>query len=63
MSRITERIHAWRTGDTSGFDALVPEVRAELRRITGRLMREQSASHTLQPAALATKLAERLAGP
>lgn len=62
MNRITEQIRAWRTGDTGGFDVLLPEVYAELRRIAARLMREQAASHTLQPTALANEAWLKLAG-
>jgi RNA polymerase sigma factor (TIGR02999 family) len=59
---ITEQLRAWRAGDGAAYGALVPEVYAELRRIAGRLMREQNAAHTLQPTALANEAWLKLAG-
>lgn len=62
MGAITERLQAWRAGDVEAFNALVPEVYAELRRIAGSLMRQQSPAHTLQPTALANEAWLKLAG-
>jgi RNA polymerase sigma factor (TIGR02999 family) len=53
---------AWHAGDAAAVDALVPEVYGELRRIARRLMRGQSAAHTLQPTALANEAWLKLAG-
>lgn len=62
MNAITEQLQAWRAGDRAAFDALLPEVYAELRRIAGRLMQGQSPAHTLQPTALAHEAWFKLAG-
>ncbi|HET8899676.1 MAG TPA: ECF-type sigma factor [Rhodanobacteraceae bacterium] len=59
---MTEKLRAWRSGDLSAHDALLPEVYAELRRIAGGLMREQRAALTLQPTALAHEAWLKLAG-
>lgn len=59
---MTEKLRAWRAGDIAAHDALLPEVYAELRRIAAGLMREQRASHTLQPTALAHEAWLKLAG-
>ncbi len=59
---VTERLQAWRAGDQTAFDAMVPEVYAAMRRIAGDLMRRQSPAHTLQPTALANEAWVKLAG-
>lgn len=59
---ISQRLHAWRGGDTTAYDALVPTVYAELRLIAGHLMRMQSTAHTLQPTDLANEAWLKLAG-
>lgn len=62
MAAVAEQLTAWRSGDRTAFDALVPQVYGELRRIAGALMRDQSAAHTLQPTALANEAWLKLAG-
>lgn len=62
MNAVTERLQAWRAGDISARDALAPDVYVELKRIAGRLMRDQSAAHTLQPTALAHEAWLKLVG-
>ena len=62
VNPITERLRAWRDGDRTAYDDLLPEVYAELRRIAARLMRDQNAAHTLQPTALANEAWLKLAG-
>ncbi len=62
MVAISEQLQAWRGGDAEAFRTLLPQVYAELRRIAGRLMHEQSPAHTLQPTALANEAWLKLAG-
>lgn len=62
VNAITERLQAWRAGNASAEAALAPEVYAEMRRIAGRLMREQAPAHILQPTALANEAWIKLAG-
>ncbi len=62
MTHVAEQLAAWHTGDRTAFDALVPQVYGELRRIAGALMRQQSPAHTLQPTALANEAWLKLAG-
>ncbi len=62
MDVITQQLRAWRAGDNTAFEALLPDVYAQLRRIAGGLMRDQGAAHTLQPTALANEAWLKLAG-
>ncbi len=50
--QVSELLAALRNGDRTAEMRLVPMIYSELRRIAGRLMREERAGHTLQPTAL-----------
>lgn len=43
---------AWRRGDESAIDRLLPIIYEELRRVADRAMRRESPGHSLQPTAL-----------
>jgi RNA polymerase sigma factor (TIGR02999 family) len=49
---ITQYLARWSAGDRAAFDALLPLVESELRRIARRSLRGERADHTLQPTAL-----------
>ena len=49
---VTELLLAWRAGDPTARDALVPLVYAELRRQARLALRREGEGHTLQPTAL-----------
>jgi len=49
---VTGLLLAWGAGDQRALDRLLPVVYAELRRQARRVMRRESAGHTLQPTAL-----------
>ncbi|MEO0576014.1 MAG: sigma-70 family RNA polymerase sigma factor [Pseudomonadota bacterium] len=49
---ITQLLAEWQQGDNDAFKALSPVVYDELRRIAARMMRGESAGHTLQATAL-----------
>ena len=49
---VTGLLLAWGAGDPGALDRLLPVVYAELRRQARRVMRRESAGHTLQPTAL-----------
>ena len=51
-AQVTRLLVAWGQGDKNAFDALVPFVHAELRRIARRHMAKERPGHTLQPTAL-----------
>ena len=59
---VTDLIARWSAGDREAFDALVPLVNAELRRIAARHFRRERADHTLQPTALVHEVYVRLVG-
>lgn len=59
---ITVLVHAYANGDKNALDRLLPLVYAELRRIARRHLRDERASHTLQPTALVHEVYARLAG-
>jgi RNA polymerase sigma factor (TIGR02999 family) len=59
---VTVLLDRWRTGDEQAFDALVPLVYADLRRLAQSLMRRERPDHTLQPTALLNETYLRLAG-
>jgi RNA polymerase sigma factor (TIGR02999 family) len=48
----TALLEAWGRGDRAAFDALVPLVHDELKRIARRHMHHERGEHTLQPSAL-----------
>jgi RNA polymerase sigma factor (TIGR02999 family) len=49
---ITALLQAWRTGDNSGLDRLIPLVYEQLRRMARRHMRNERGENTLQTTAL-----------
>ena len=49
---MTALLSAWRRGDASAHDRLVPLVYDELREMAGRYLRRERPDHTLQPTAL-----------
>jgi RNA polymerase sigma-70 factor, ECF subfamily len=57
---VTELLIAWRNGDTSAPDQLLPLVYDELHRSAGRAMNNEGIGHTLQPTALVNELYLRL---
>lgn len=59
--KVTSLVNAWRQGEESALEALVPLVYDELRRLARRQMREEAGSHTLQATALVHEAFVRLA--
>ena len=57
----TALLEAWGRGDRAAFDALVPLVHDELKRIARRHMRSERGEHTLQPSALVNEALHPLA--
>src|SRR5215210_7136240 len=57
---VTELLAAWRDGDGSALERLVPLVHAELRRLAHRYMGRERAGHTLQTSALINEAYARL---
>jgi RNA polymerase sigma factor (TIGR02999 family) len=53
---VTRLLLAWRNGDQSALDKLMPLVYDELRRRAGRYMKRERIGHTLQPTALANEV-------
>lgn len=51
-SDITGLLDNWGRGDRRAFDALLPLVYAELRRVAARQLRHERSGHSLQPTAL-----------
>jgi len=49
---VTQLLHAWSQGDQQAFDQLAPLVYHELRRIAGRLLKNERPDHILQTTAL-----------
>jgi RNA polymerase sigma factor (TIGR02999 family) len=60
--QITGLLRAWSDGDTSAFEALVPLVEAELRRLARIYMARERRDHTLQATALVNEAFVRLIG-
>ena len=56
----TVLLQAWGRGDKAAFDALVPLVHEELRRLARRYMRQERTGHTLQATALVNEAYLRL---
>ncbi len=48
----TQLLRAWRAGDQTAFDRLLPLIYDELRRLAGYYLRGERQGHTLQSAAL-----------
>ena len=59
---ITRLLVAWRGGDESALERLVPVVERELRRLAGHYMRRERGGHTLQTTALINEVYLRLVG-
>ena len=57
---ITQLLTAWREGDGTALEKLMPVVYNELRRIAGNFMRRQDRGHTLQATALINEAYLRL---
>jgi RNA polymerase sigma-70 factor, ECF subfamily len=61
MADITRLLARWAEGDGAAFEALIPIVYKELRRLAGHYLRDERAGHTLQPTALVHEAYLRLA--
>jgi RNA polymerase sigma-70 factor, ECF subfamily len=59
-SEITQLLRAWREGDGTALEKLMPVVYRELRRIAGNFMKRQDQGHTLQATALINEAYLRL---
>jgi RNA polymerase sigma factor (TIGR02999 family) len=59
---VTELLHAWREGDRTALDQLVPLVYANLRGMAASHLRRESGSQTLDPTALVHEAYLRLVG-
>jgi RNA polymerase sigma factor (TIGR02999 family) len=57
---VTVLLKAWRDGDDTALDALMPLVYDELRRIARRFLQGEGAAHSLQPTALVNEAFLRL---
>ena len=60
-SPITEYLHAWSDGDPQALEDLIALVYTELREISGRVLKGERRSHTLNPTALVNEVYVRLA--
>jgi RNA polymerase sigma factor (TIGR02999 family) len=58
--QVTELLLAWRDGDQSALERLMPAVHEELRRLARRQMRGERPGHTLQTTALVNEAYLRL---
>ena len=58
--QVTELLAAWRAGDRSALDELVPLVEAELRQLARGYLRRERAGHVLQTTALVNEAFIRL---
>jgi RNA polymerase sigma factor (TIGR02999 family) len=59
---ITELLARWGSGDRRAFDALIPVVYEELRKLARHYLRQEPSGHTLQSTALVHEAYVRLAG-
>lgn len=59
--QVTQMLRAWAGGDRAAFDALVPQVYRELKRIAAGYLRHERQGHTLQVSALVNEAYMRLA--
>ena len=59
---LTAYLQRWSEGERAAFDALLPLVEGELRRVARRSLRRERAQHTLQPTALVNEAWLRLEG-
>jgi RNA polymerase sigma factor (TIGR02999 family) len=62
MDDVTQLLERWARGDPEAFRELVPLVYQELRLLARHYLRQEQASHTLQPTALVHEAYLRLAG-
>lgn len=62
QGQITQLLERWRGGDVGSFDALVPMVYDELKKLADHYLRNERAEHTLQPTALVHEAYLRLRG-
>jgi RNA polymerase sigma factor (TIGR02999 family) len=61
-SDVSRLLRGWRAGDSGAFDALVPLVYKELRRLARNELRKERRDHTLQSAALVHEAYVRMVG-
>jgi RNA polymerase sigma factor (TIGR02999 family) len=59
---ITQLLERWSHGDVESFNALVPIVYDELKKLAERHLRQERVEHTLQPTALVHEAYLRLRG-
>src|SRR5262245_47046938 len=59
---VTRLLLAWRQGDRSALDRLIPLVYGELHRMAERHLRGERPGHTLQPTAIVNEAYMRLIG-
>jgi len=62
ISSATTLLQAWREGDRTALDRLVPLVYSELRRMAGAYLRNERSAQTLEPTALVHEAYLRLVG-
>ena len=62
QDRITELLHAWRSGDMTARDELMAVIHNELHRLARGYMRRERPGHTLQTTALINEAYLRLMG-
>jgi RNA polymerase sigma factor (TIGR02999 family) len=62
MADITGLLARWADGDGRAFEALMPIVYQELRRLADHYLRHERTAHTLQPTALVHEAYLRLSG-
>src|SRR5205823_14296076 len=62
MDDITRLLGRWAEGDSEAFNALMPIVYEELRKLADHYLRQERPDHTLQPTALVHEAYLRLAG-
>lgn len=62
MGDITRLLERWAGGDAEAFEALMPVVYEELRRLAEHYLRQERPGHTLQPTALVHEAYLRLSG-
>jgi RNA polymerase sigma factor (TIGR02999 family) len=60
VGEVTGHLRRWSDGDHDAFDALMPLVESELRRLARRHLRRERREHTLQPTALVNEVWLRL---
>jgi RNA polymerase sigma-70 factor, ECF subfamily len=59
---VTQLLQAWRAGDQTAFDQLLPLVHAELHQLAQRLMSRENPGHTWQTTELVNEAYLRLVG-